>query len=103
MDYQPQPPEEFVWWHGGAKYGFDAQIQSHIEMNGHVITGYRIFYPDYNKYKSKVAPIMRNHEMIDSGPDLLVALWDGRKSGGTYDTIEYAKTKGIKIIYLEPI
>lgn len=101
MDYQPELPEEFIWWHGGAKSGFDRQVQDHIESNSHVITSYRVFYPDYQKYPPKVAPIMRNHEMIDAKPDLLVALWDGRITGGTYDTINYAKSKGIEVKYLE--
>lgn len=87
------------WIHGGAKTGFDKQVHDHILRNQPNIP-FEVYKPDYNLYPPKVAPIMRNHKMIDLMPDFLVACWDGRKKGGTYDTIEYAKTKGIKIIYL---
>ena len=41
----------------------------------------------------------RNTYMVDNS-DLLIAVWDGRKQGGTYKTIVYAKASGkeIKII-----
>ncbi len=88
------------WIHGGAKSGFDKQVQDFINSLTEGIE-FEVFPPEYDKYSPKVAPIMRNHKMIDMKPDLLVALWDGTKTGGTYDTIEYAKSKGIEIKYLD--
>lgn len=43
----------------------------------------------------------RDRYMIDNS-NLLIAVWDGRKRGGTYYTINYAKTHGkeIKIILI---
>lgn len=87
-----------LWVYGGAKTGFDNQIQLYIEKR---IIPFEVYLPQYDKYSPKFAPIARNHQMIDLKPDLLVALWDGRKFGGTNDTIEYAKSKGVPIKYLE--
>lgn len=38
----------------------------------------------------------RNKYMVDKS-DLLIAVWDGRKIGGTHYTIEYAKRQGKKV------
>lgn len=40
----------------------------------------------------------RDQYMVDHC-DVLIAIWDGKPWGGTYDTIEYAKVEGKKIIY----
>lgn len=44
----------------------------------------------------------RNRYMVDNS-DLLIAVWDGIKSGGTYQTLQYAEKQGkeIKIIPIE--
>lgn len=39
----------------------------------------------------------RNIYMVDHS-DIVVAIWDGRKKGGTYNTITYAQVQGKKII-----
>jgi hypothetical protein len=39
----------------------------------------------------------RNRWMVDEG-DKLIAWWDGRKGGGTYQTVKYAKKKGVEVI-----
>ncbi len=41
----------------------------------------------------------RNRLMVDHA-DLLIAVYDGRKEGGTYQTISYAKRKGRKIVII---
>jgi len=52
----------------------------------------------YSPYLMQV----RNQYMIDNS-DCLVALWNGDKSGGTYNAIKYAKYYQKKIIYIDPI
>ena len=41
----------------------------------------------------------RNRYMVDKS-DIILAIWNGEKSGGTWNTIEYAQKKGKKIIYI---
>lgn len=43
---------------------------------------------------------IRNEYLCDHS-DLLIAVWDGT-SGGTGNCVEYAKSKGMKIIYINP-
>lgn len=43
----------------------------------------------------------RNMYMVDNC-DVLVACWDETMKGGTYDCIQYAKSKGKEIIYINP-
>lgn len=59
--------------------------------------------PDYGMYPAspKFAPIARNYKIVDKS-DVLVALWDGRTSGGTYRTIDYADKLGKPIVLLQP-
>lgn len=51
--------------------------------------------PDYQKYYSKKAPLIRNEEMADEA-DVLVTFWDGR-STGTRHMIGCAMRKGLEI------
>ena len=45
----------------------------------------------------------RNRYMVDKA-DLLLAIWNGEKKGGTWDTVKYAQSKGknVKYIMLSP-
>lgn len=52
--------------------------------------------PGYAAWKMQ----KRNEWMVDHA-DILVAVWDGSE-GGTYNCIQYAKKKGIRIIYIDP-
>ena len=52
--------------------------------------------PGYAAWKMQ----KRNEWMVDNA-DVLVGVWDG-STGGTYNCIEYARHKGIKIIYIDP-
>lgn len=82
----------YVWVHGGA-IGFDTQIERYARAHN-IPTD--VIKPEYGKYSAKIAPIFRNMEIVDSVEEIF-ALWDGRKTGGTYMTIEYAKKKNKKV------
>lgn len=78
-----------VWIHGGA-IGFDSQIQAFAIMHG-IKT--EIIKPDYETYYHKQAPLERN-KIIVNKCDLLICLFDGRKKGGTYFTLNFARKVG---------
>ena len=80
------------WIHGNAKDGFDAQVKNFIKYYD---IPFEEFDPEYEKYpdRPKYAPLARNFHMVDIC-NLLVACYDGRRFGGTYQTIEYAKKIG---------
>jgi len=84
---------------GGAK-GADQLAERYAKERNIPV---QLFRPDYNQFESKVAPIVRNRQIVDHA-DYVVAFWDG-KSHGTGSVIEYAKKnrKQLKIIaYGEP-
>ena len=55
------------------------------------------YEPDWDKFGTKAGPI-RNREMLDEKPDLVVAFHnDIGKSKGTWDTIKEANRRGIKV------
>ncbi len=43
----------------------------------------------------------KNKYMVDKS-DIVIAIWDGRTSGGTYNTIKYAKSLEKEIIQINP-
>lgn len=43
----------------------------------------------------------RNHFMVDHC-DLLIAVWDGTKKGGTYACIQYAEKVNLEVFYITP-
>ena len=55
-----------------------------------------IHLPDYNKYGYMKAPHVRNSEMLDLRPDLVVAFWDGA-SRGTRSVIAKAKDRNLQV------
>jgi hypothetical protein len=91
-----------TWIHGGAE-GFDTQIHKAGLIAGKVKgEDLIVICPNFKKYHPKVAPIMRNHDIVDRS-DLLVTCWDGREVGGTYSTIQYAISKGKPVVHLDAI
>lgn len=85
-----------IWIHGGA-VGFDTQVQGFAKSIG---IEPKVFKPEYDKYPPKIAPIIRNKEMLKMC-DVVIALYDGRKSGGTYQVVSDARKMGKEIILLE--
>jgi hypothetical protein len=51
--------------------------------------------PDYNRFPSRAAPVIRNEEMAREG-EALIALWDG-VSRGTRDMIQRAVARGLQV------
>jgi uncharacterized phage-like protein YoqJ len=43
----------------------------------------------------------RNEYMVDRG-DLLIALWNGTESGGTWNAVEYARKKDVDVWRMDP-
>lgn len=81
-----------VWIHGGA-IGFDTQVEEFAtERNIPTI----VYKPNYDLYGEK-APLRRNDQMLKQA-QIIVALWDGRKSGETYYVVTRAEQIGLPVI-----
>jgi hypothetical protein len=88
-----------VWVHGGAE-GFDTQVNEVAKILGKDVNQeLLVLRPDYKNYPGKYAPLVRNKFIVDIC-ELLVVLWDGRTTGGTYQAMTYAQGKGIPILQL---
>ena len=63
----------------------------------------RVFVADWEQH-GRSAGILRNNDMLDLNPDLVIAFWNGF-SRGTLHTITEAKKRGIavEVIPLEPV
>jgi hypothetical protein len=85
------------WIHGGA-VGFDSQVENIAIKNGIKTT---IYKPNYKDNPAKIAPLIRNKEML-SVCDIVIACYDGRKQGGTYFTVKEARKLSKKIIITQP-
>lgn len=81
--------------HGGA-LGFDAQADEISREMGNACV---VIRPDYKTFHPKRAPLERNKTIIERS-DLIVACYDGRKTGGTYQAISYAKKLGKRVVLL---
>ena len=87
-----------IWVHGAAKSGFDKQVDDYAKAHG---IERDPMPPEYDKYPPRVAPIMRNKKIVDSGIDILYACWDGRQRGGTFQTKNYAIDRGVQVVYVD--
>jgi hypothetical protein len=85
-----------VWLHGGAP-GFDSQVDEFGRANLPVPPV--ILRPNYKLFDPSVAPLKRNEEIVHLC-GLLVALYDGRPTGGTAFTVAYALKRGVWVINL---
>lgn len=93
LDGVHQDQEITVLIHGGA-VGADIAAKYWAESRGVTDDCHR---PDYVRYHPKSAPHIRNEEMLNLRPDLLVAFWDGRSSG-TKSVIRKARKLDIPIL-----
>lgn len=86
--------------HGGAP-GVDAMAEEFVNKTENSLKAFgitirtKVFRPKYKEYPPKQAPIMRNIEMVDLGPDICLA-FPAANSRGTLQCIDYAKKSNIK-------
>ncbi|HXH87246.1 MAG TPA: SLOG family protein [Gaiellaceae bacterium] len=76
----------------GAAQGADRIAAEAAHRCGHTV---KSFPADWKTY-GKRAGFVRNREMLDQHPDLVIAFWDGQ-SRGTAHTINTAKARGIPV------
>lgn len=76
---------------GGAR-GVDEVAEICAKNLGLRIT---IFKPEYDKYDGKVAPLVRNRQIVNYS-DVIVAFWDGVSRGTKY-TLDYAIKRKKKV------
>lgn len=76
---------------GGAS-GVDQLAERYAKDHQIEIT---IFKPDYSKYPGKIAPLIRNQQIVDMA-DYLIA-FPTEQSRGTWDTVTKARKKGILV------
>ncbi len=82
--------------HGGCKTGADVIVQRVAEeMNMDV----EVFEADWERHGKRAGPI-RNQEMIDSEPDLVLA-FPMKDSKGTWDCIRKSRAAHIETIVVE--
>lgn len=90
-----------TWIHGGAE-GFDTQVNEVALRLGKVLGDTLIVIrPDYSRYHPKQAPLFRNMDIVNRC-DLLIACYDGRRTGGTCQCANYAKGKK-PVEYVTPV
>lgn len=88
-----------TWIHGGA-IGFDTQANTVALELGKVLGETLIvFRPDYHQHLQRLAPLIRNEEIVKR-VDLLVACYDKRGKGGTFYTINYAKSRHVPVKFV---
>lgn len=82
---------------GGAKGADQIALTTAINLSMECST----FLPNYDRYPTAKAPLMRNLEMLDQEPDLVIAFQVG-KSRGTQHTINHARKRGIPVMIVHP-
>jgi hypothetical protein len=89
-----------VWVHGGAP-GVDTTVEEVARRLGIETVVVR---PDYEQFvfNKRYAPIARDKQMVEMA-DLVVAFYDGRTTGGTKFTKEYAEKLGKEVLVFKPI
>lgn len=92
-------PAETVLVHGGAR-GADSLGNIAAARLGMLREEFRPDWTPNGEY-DRNAGFKRNIEMLDSGIDLVVALWDG-KSNGTAHTIAEAKARKLPGFVIRP-
>lgn len=87
--YMPEGVTKIV--SGGAK-GIDQCAEDYAREHDLELM---VIRPDYKAYPYKVAPLMRNKDIVNEC-DILLAIWDG-KSKGTKYTMDYARKTGKEV------
>jgi len=91
-------PNVSTMLHGGAR-GADQLADRYGREHQIPVT---VIRPDYGKYLDKVAPLMRNTELVKLA-DAVIAFYGPRgKVGGTLDTVKKALAKNLPVTELMP-
>ena len=85
-DFLTEIPDAII--SGGAK-GVDTYAREFAKRHNIPLIE---FLPEYNKYASRVAPIVRNRQIVETC-DQVLAFWDGT-SHGTKFSIDYSRKLG---------
>ena len=89
---------EATWLCGGAR-GVDQSVMDFALKEN---ISMKVVKPDYDKYPGKYAPLARDKEMVEAA-NLVVAFYDGRNTGGTLYTMNYANKLGKRVLVFVPI
>ncbi|PHN01270.1 DUF2493 domain-containing protein [Flavilitoribacter nigricans] len=82
--------------HGGAR-GADQLAARFAQINGLAV---QVIRPDYRNYPEKLAPLLRNTELVALA-DAVIAFYGPKgKVGGTYDTVKKALAKNLPVTEL---
>lgn len=90
-------PQDTLVITGGAQ-GADWWAHNHA---GHRGLARKVIRADWETH-GKRAGIIRNLQMLDEKPELVIAFWDG-KSPGTKHTITEARKRGITVEIIAPL
>lgn len=63
------------------------------------VTVFPVSTAEWNRFGTFAGPL-RNRRMLDTGPGLVLAFWDGR-SRGTHDAMSEARRRGIPVRVIE--
>lgn len=84
--------------HGGAK-GADQLADRYGREHGIPVN---VIRPDYEQYPEKVAPLMRNTELVQLA-DAVIAFYGPKgKAGGSWDTVKKALARNLPVTELLP-
>jgi uncharacterized phage-like protein YoqJ len=78
----------------------DPALASMLAVNGEAITG-GVVYVYNGTYPGAWCLHRRNEWMVDHS-DVLIAVYNGSQSGGTYSCIQYAEKQNKRIVYIDP-
>lgn len=81
--------------HGGAQ-GADQLAEQYAQAHGLPTV---VIRPDYEQWPAKVAPLKRNHQLVDLA-DGVIALYKGKRKGGTAYTAKLAQDAGKLLVEL---
>ena len=97
-EIQSRYPNVSILLHGGAR-GADQLAARFARQYGLAV---QVIRPDYRNYPEKLAPLLRNTELVELA-DAVVAFYGPKgKTGGTWDTVKKALAKNIPVTELFP-
>jgi predicted Rossmann fold nucleotide-binding protein DprA/Smf involved in DNA uptake len=83
-------------WNKHSPHGDKNQIQMILDLAESIVTIVPV-----DKYPGIQSFIKRNRYMVDNA-DILIASWDGRPNGGTWQTLYYATRNNKRIYRINP-